>query len=76
MFACCLPEQAPLPLQPCTRPLTDPHSLTVARCAAAEGGSAEGQYEMGRMWFRGRVGGLPRDYEEASKYWRLAAAQA
>jgi hypothetical protein len=29
---------------------------------------------MGRMCFGGR--GLPQDYEEAAKFWRLAAAQA
>jgi len=50
-------------------------SLTVAPCAAAEGGSAEGQYEMGRMAFGAR-GGMLQTFKEAAKYWRLAAAQA
>jgi len=75
MFARSAPEHAPLPLQPSTRSLTDTRSPTAAPCAAAEGGSAEGKYEMGRMWFGARAG-MRQDFKEAAKFWRLAAAQA
>jgi uncharacterized protein len=40
---------------------------------SAEQGNADGQYELGLMYFKGQ--GVPQDYKEAVKWYRLAAEQ-
>ena len=40
---------------------------------SAEQGNADGQYELGRMYFQGQ--GVPQDYKEAVKWYRLSAEQ-
>ena len=52
----------------------DEENAVASFLTAAQGGSAEGQHEMGRMFFAGKAG-LPQSYAEAAQYWRLAAAQ-